>query len=550
MNPGIIFAISLVLFLPLSALAQSPESSEESSDGMEVCPLVGEISEMELSYRAGFTRLFEEYKTSQEFEGYIKKIDYQKSQSATAFVNSIISSEEFAVFYSDANLTPEEEKLMIQISAKYLEFLRDGKSQLLSYIKTDYSEKKNEIDTVPIRDSGFTMCGEDKMAWLEELEKSRDLHKFAIKQLVDPIIADWGENLELKQSKFPEEFPKEQSVSSTDILAGEIGLKKGDWVKYKVNISGNGSFGIVNALKSDYEFIEIGCAFSDVEWNKFEIIKVHDNNPTIKSSIFCNGEEHEHPMANDSFTFIQHFIPVNVKIGDIFTDADNEYEVVGFETTDFVSGLGSYSGYEEIAGIKMYSEQIELYENDGKMKIIDESFFEKNSGLLLEKNISMETANIPFSADISVSVTLNAIDYNIPRTDPSQPSEDSGGGCLVATAAYGSELAPQVQQLRELRDNSLLQTESGTLFMKYFNDFYYSFSPVIADYERENQVFREAVKIAITPMISSISILNHVDMDSEAKVLGYGISLIILNAMMYVGIPAVVIVGIRKRISC
>jgi len=64
--------------------------------------------------------------------------------------------------------------------------------------------------------------------------------------------------------------------------------------------------------------------------------------------------------------------------------------------------------------------------------------------------------------------------------------ESNGGGCLIATATFGSELAPQVQQLRELRDNQLLQTENGITFMKSFNDFYYSFSPVIADYEREN----------------------------------------------------------------
>ena len=91
----------------------------------------------------------------------------------------------------------------------------------------------------------------------------------------------------------------------------------------------------------------------------------------------------------------------------------------------------------------------------------------------------------------------------------------TGGGCLIATATYGSELAPQVQQLRELRDNSLLNTESGTNFMNSFDDVYYSFSPIIADYERENPVFREMVKIAITPMITSLSILNYVDMDSE-----------------------------------
>ena len=128
-----------------------------------------------------------------------------------------------------------------------------------------------------------------------------------------------------------------------------------------------------------------------------------------------------------------------------------------------------------------------------------------------------------------------------------EESSENGGGCLIATATYGSEMALEVQQLRELRDNTLLNTQSGTSFMGMFNDVYYSFSPIIADYERENPVFKEAVKLTITPMISSLSILNYVDMNSESEVLGYGISLILLNLGMYLGIPAVVIVGIRKR---
>jgi len=115
--------------------------------------------------------------------------------------------------------------------------------------------------------------------------------------------------------------------------------------------------------------------------------------------------------------------------------------------------------------------------------------------------------------------------------------KSSGGGCLIATATFGTELSPQVQQLRELRDNYLMKTESGQSFMQGFNEFYYSFSPTIADYERENPVFKEAVKIVITPLISSLSILNYVDMDSEAEVLGYGISLILLNVGMYVAVP-------------
>jgi len=122
-----------------------------------------------------------------------------------------------------------------------------------------------------------------------------------------------------------------------------------------------------------------------------------------------------------------------------------------------------------------------------------------------------------------------------------------GGGCLIATAAFGSEMAPQVQFLREIRDNTVLQTESGTSFMTGFNQFYYSFSPVVADYERENPVFKEAVKIAITPMLTSLAILNYVDIDSESEMLGYGIGIILLNIGMYFVAPAVIIFKIRNR---
>ena len=137
----------------------------------------------------------------------------------------------------------------------------------------------------------------------------------------------------------------------------------------------------------------------------------------------------------------------------------------------------------------------------------------------------------------------------ISSSDPTastNPGIPRGGGCLIATATYGSEMATEVQQLRELRDNQLLQTASGKQFMGMFNDVYYSFSPIISDYERENPLFKEAVKLAITPMISSLSLMDGVN--SESEVLGIGLSVIMLNLGMYLGIPAVVIVGIRKRI--
>jgi len=123
-------------------------------------------------------------------------------------------------------------------------------------------------------------------------------------------------------------------------------------------------------------------------------------------------------------------------------------------------------------------------------------------------------------------------------------TESKGGGCLIATAAYGSEMAPQVQLLREIRDNQLMNTDSGVSFMTGFNQLYYSFSPTIADMQRENPVFKEAVKIGITPLLSSLSIMSHAE--SESQVMGYGIGVILMNVGMYFVAPVMLFYGIRK----
>jgi len=133
-----------------------------------------------------------------------------------------------------------------------------------------------------------------------------------------------------------------------------------------------------------------------------------------------------------------------------------------------------------------------------------------------------------------------------PAKETTSVKTGNGGGCLIATAAYGSELAPQVQMLREIRDNQLMNTESGSAFMTSFNELYYTFSPIIADYERENPYFQETIKLAITPMLSSLSLMENAETESE--VLSIGISVIALNLGMYLGIPAIVVIGIKRKI--
>jgi len=143
------------------------------------------------------------------------------------------------------------------------------------------------------------------------------------------------------------------------------------------------------------------------------------------------------------------------------------------------------------------------------------------------------------------TATFEVIEESDQITQTEQPK---GGGCLIATAAFGSEMAPQVQFLREIRDNTVLQTESGSAFMTGFNQFYYSFSPAVADYERENPVFKEAVKITLTPLLTSLALLQYADIDSESEMLGYGIGIILLNIGMYFVAPAILIMKVRRII--
>lgn len=165
-----------------------------------------------------------------------------------------------------------------------------------------------------------------------------------------------------------------------------------------------------------------------------------------------------------------------------------------------------------------------------------------------EHQVKVEMEGILFQP-IPLETTYFTI--NVGDEQPAQPIQEvnnEGGGCLIATAAFGSEMSPQVQQLREIRDNVVMQTSSGKSFMSGFNQIYYSFSPAIADYERENPVFKEAVKVTLTPMLASFTILAHVPIDTEHEMLGYGIGVILLNVGMYFVAPALLFTVIRDKL--
>jgi hypothetical protein len=121
------------------------------------------------------------------------------------------------------------------------------------------------------------------------------------------------------------------------------------------------------------------------------------------------------------------------------------------------------------------------------------------------------------SASIDL-VVLQGSGEPVPQP-PQQPS-----GCLIATAAFGSELTPQVQYLRNFRDQYILSTASGSAFMNTFNSIYYSFSPQVANYEREQPWLQSTVKAALYPLFGILTAAEraHTAVGGEAGAIAAG----------------------------
>ncbi len=165
-----------------------------------------------------------------------------------------------------------------------------------------------------------------------------------------------------------------------------------------------------------------------------------------------------------------------------------------------------------------------------------------------------EQAGVYFAATDLVKLEGTVMEEKVDDGEAMEEKVDDGeaiddnGGCLIATAAYGSELAPQVQFLREIRDSTLLSTASGASFMTGFNQVYYSFSPAIADLERENPIFRDMVRAAITPAMYTMNIMTLADPGSEVSVLVFGMLSIGAIAGIYVAGPYLTVRTVSRKV--
>ena len=118
--------------------------------------------------------------------------------------------------------------------------------------------------------------------------------------------------------------------------------------------------------------------------------------------------------------------------------------------------------------------------------------------------VTLSAANINGQGE-SARIDLVVLQGTNPPVEPPPPS-----GCLIATAAFGSELTPQVQYLRNFRDQYIMSTVSGSAFMSTFNTIYYTFSPQVADYERQQPWLQSMVRAGLYPLFGILAAAERV----------------------------------------
>ncbi len=116
------------------------------------------------------------------------------------------------------------------------------------------------------------------------------------------------------------------------------------------------------------------------------------------------------------------------------------------------------------------------------------------STTLTETSTTTTSTTGTTATSYSPTVTLTSTATTLTTFLPIRP-------CIIASAAYGSELAPEVQSLRMFRDSKVLSTFAGTQFMRVFNAFYYSFSPAVASIISSSPALAAMTRVLVYPLI-------------------------------------------------
>ena len=173
-----------------------------------------------------------------------------------------------------------------------------------------------------------------------------------------------------------------------------------------------------------------------------------------------------------------------------------------------------------------------------------------------EVSITYETVSEPTSTPTpSQTPTPTTTPTSTPTLEPTPTSTSRPyQGCIIATAAYGSELAPEVAYMRHVRDVMIGSTWAGRALVEGWNAFYYSWSPPIAALIANSKELQITSRILLVPLVATVhsiafiyAVLSSFDL-TLASVIAFLLA-VILSTSIYIIIPTLVLRTISKHLK-
>jgi hypothetical protein len=186
--------------------------------------------------------------------------------------------------------------------------------------------------------------------------------------------------------------------------------------------------------------------------------------------------------------------------------------------------LDFYASYDQVREVLIYGEVYATLQN--------------SLPVLIEK-VTLLNTNVEFTTPAGSTTSSTS--------GPGNPSPS----CVIATAAYGSPLAPPVQFLREFRDQKVEKTYLGSEFMFAFNAWYYSWAPPIAKMESTNPELRAVMRALIVPLIGTLFVSQMLfnllmPMNAELAILLVGLMTSAMVGLIYLT-PILLLPALKLR---
>jgi hypothetical protein len=213
------------------------------------------------------------------------------------------------------------------------------------------------------------------------------------------------------------------------------------------------------------------------------------------------------------------------------------------------SGITSILGeawYDSAAPVSLYAPKVSGY---------DFTTWLVNNSSVSGNPINIEMIE-PYTAianyQLAENKTSTPTPSSTPTTSPPPTTPYPRQGCIVATAAYGSEMAPEVAYMRYVRDDMIGSNAVGRLLVNKWNVFYYSWSPPVAQFITTHSALQPVFRIILVPLIGTVHVTAYVYNTSVpvnatfASIIGF-LFAVISSITIYLLIPLLAFQSIYER---